>query len=123
MVDTGVFFLLGSIWNLEESPWLLHGCSILSTLAAITFAYVTNRRFVFESTARGVSAVLREMGSFYAARIFTMILAELLLQLTVVHLGFEPRLMKLLVNVLVIALNYLFSKLWIFRKPAGKEKE
>lgn len=116
LVDTGVFFLLGSALSLEESPVLLHTCSVFSTMTAITFAYITNRKYVFESKVTGARNVLREMASFYAARIFTMIMAEVLMQITVVHMGLEPRLMKLLINVLVIALNYLFSRLWIFKE-------
>lgn len=122
LVDTGVFFIFGTMLDLDSNPWLMHACSICSTLAAITFAYVTNRKYVFESTVTGVRAICREMGSFYAARIFTMVMAEILMQITVVHMGFEARLMKLLVNIIVIALNYLFSKLWIFNKKENPKQ-
>ena len=116
LVDTGLFFFFSLILDLNTNVILMHSCSICSTLAAITFAYVTNRKYVFESKVHGKAAILREMGSFYAARIFTMVLAEVLMHVTVAWMGFPARWMKLLVNVLVIVLNYVFSKLWIFKK-------
>lgn len=144
LVDTGVFYLFvhhTSVFELQYSPlvqhflapvhiepysFILHTCSIISTLTAITFAYITNRNFVFQSKSTGYKNILKEMGSFYAARIFTLVLAEVLMQITVVHMGFDELVMKFSVNIIVIALNYLFSKVWIFRKPAStpsKEKD
>ncbi|MEG2669831.1 MAG: GtrA family protein, partial [Oscillospiraceae bacterium] len=116
LVDTGIFTVLGTVFDLRDSDVLLHICSVFSTSVAIVFAYVTNRKFVFKSTVHGFQNVAKEMIQFFAARIFTMIMAELLLQYMVGHLNFEPRIMKFLVNVLVIALNYAFSKIWIFRQ-------
>ncbi len=117
LVDTGLFFVFSLFLPLDHNAYLMHGCSVISTLAAITFAYITNRKFVFQSKVHGFSAILIEMGSFYLARVVTMILAEVLLQITVIGAGFPARWMKLLVNLIVIALNYIFSKLWIFKKP------
>lgn len=116
LIDTGLFAVLGTLLPLSETPWLMHTCSVLSTTAAILFAYFTNRRYVFQSTAHGARAVAKEMLEFFAARIFTLVVAELLLQYTVVNHGFDPRLMKFLINLLIVALNYVFSKLWIFHK-------
>ena len=141
LVDTGVFYLFvhhTSVFHLQYSPaiqrffapihiepysFILHACSIISTLTAITFAYVTNRKFVFQSKSFGCKNILKEMGSFYAARIFTLVLAEVLMQITDVHMGFDELLMKFSVNIIVIALNYIFSKVWIFRKPALKDSK
>lgn len=117
LVDTGLFFVFSLFLPLDHNAYLMHGCSVISTLAAITFAYITNRKFVFQSKVHGLSAILIEMGSFYLARVVTMILAEVLLQITVIGAGLPARWMKLLVNLIVIALNYIFSKLWIFKKP------
>ena len=117
LVDTGLFFVFSLFLPLDHNAYLMHGCSVISTLAAITFAYITNRKFVFQSKVHGFSAILIEMGSFYLARVVTMILAEVLLQITVIGAGLPARWMKLLVKLIVIALNYIFSKLWIFKKP------
>lgn len=116
LVDSGSFFLLSWVLDLQNHAGLLHLCSISSTMLAIVFAYVTNRIFVFQSEAAGFTEILREILNFFAARIFTMILAEMILEIMVIHLGFTDWLMKFLVNLLVIALNFLFSKLWIFKE-------
>ena len=88
LVDSGGFFLLSWVLNLQNHAGLLHLCSVSSTILAIVFAYVTNRIFVFRSGATGFAKILREILSFLSARIFTMILAEILLEITVIHLAF-----------------------------------
>lgn len=120
LVDTGVFFVLSHIFPTEENAWILHGCSIFSTLAAITFAYITNRKYVFRSKIKKGKALLREIVEFYSARCLTMIVAEVLLNFFVLNMDVSAPLAKLLVNVLVIVLNYIFSKFWIFKKRKKK---
>ena len=116
LVDTGIYAILGTLFDLNNNDVLMHICSIFSTSLAIVFAYVTNRIFVFQSQTRGFRELAKEMASFFAARILTMVIAELLMQYTVGLLGLESRLMKVAVNIIVIILNYIFSKLWIFKK-------
>ncbi len=115
LVDTGLFFIFSILFELNDIPWLMHSCSIVSTISAITFAYITNRKYVFKSKASSHKDVLKEISEFYIARGFTMILAEILLHITVVVCGLSAPIMKLAVNVIVIVLNYVFSKLWIFK--------
>ena len=119
LVDTGMFFLFSCLIDLSSGTLVLHTFSILSTVIAIIFAYVTNRTFVFESKAVGIKAVSLEMFRFFSARFFTLVLAEVLMEITVIHYGLSERLMKLVVNVIVILLNYFFSKFWIFKKKTG----
>lgn len=123
LVDSGGFFLLSWVFDLQNHVGLLHLCSIASTMLAIVFAYVTNRIFVFQSSTTGFAKIFCEMVSFFAARFFTTILAEILLEITVIHLGFTDWIMKIWVNLLVIVLNFLFSKLWIFNEKEEEEKK
>lgn len=88
----------------------------LAWILSVLFAYVTNRRWVFESTARGVSAVIKEMIGFFGARLATGLMDIGLMALFVDRLGFNDLIMKIASNVLVILLNYVFSKLFIFKK-------
>ena len=97
----------------------------LAWALAVAVAYLTNRRWVFHSRATGGEA-LREFASFIAARVATGLLDEGVMLLGVDVLG--PRLVapeslrwwglgvKVFSNVLVIILNYVFSKWFIFRK-------
>ena len=102
----------------------------LAWALSVAFAYYTNRRWVFQSTARGLKAVLREMGAFVACRLGTGLMDQAIMMLGVDGLG--PKLiapehlyiwglaLKIASNVLVIILNYIFSKLIIFSKKRGK---
>ena len=97
--------------------------------ASVAVAYVTNRRWVFESRTRD-KAMLREIGSFVGGRVLTGLMDEGIVHVAVEVLG--PRLIpahlrhlwdlgvKLASNVLVIILNYVFSKLFIFKKEDGR---
>ena len=117
LVDTGLFLLFSFLFDLEENLWLMHICNIIAVLAAITFAYFTNRKYVFENKGKSRK---EEMTEFYSARLFTLILSEVFLQITVGSWSFSVRWMKILINIIVIALNYVFSKFWIF---TGKKKK
>ena len=116
IIDTGTFFVLSRIFELENSSIFLHVCSIFSTLLAVTFAYITNRKYVFKSKVNDVKGILKELFAFYFARMVTLVFAEGFLEITVILLGFYDWLMKLTVNIIVIILNYIFSKFWIFNK-------
>lgn len=115
ITDAGVFYIFSFLFELEKNALLLHICSVISTMLAITFAYVTNRRYVFKSRVKGLSGILKEIFEFYSARIFTLVIAELFMDITVIHMGFTDWIMKLAVNLIVITINYVLSKFWIFR--------
>lgn len=119
ITDAGVFWALGLFIDLNKSDIVLHSCSVFATVIAIIFAYITNRKIVFKSNNRDRKAFLKEMTEFFMARIFTMLLAEIILQLLVFSFSVEEVLAKIIVNIIVIALNFIFSKLFIFK---SKEK-
>ena len=93
--------------------------TILAWGAAVLFAYVTNRTWVFESHAHTVPAVLREMWSFLICRLATGGLDLAIMYLCVDWLSLPDIPIKLLSNLLVIILNYVASKLIIFSKRRG----
>lgn len=101
---------------------------IIAWAAAVAFAYVTNRQFVFEERAHGAKAILGECGKFLGARVLTGVIEILGVPLLVV-LGLKAQIFgldvaKLIFAVVVIVLNYIFSKLFIFKnKDAKKEEE
>lgn len=116
IIDTGIFYLLSCIFRLEKSSALLHSCSIFSTLAAVTFAYLTNKIYVFKSKVSGKLELFKELIQFYSARLVTLLIAEIFLQITVIYLGYRDWCMKLIINTIVIIINYVLSKFWIFGK-------
>ncbi len=90
--------------------------NVVAWVLAVLFAFVTNKLYVFESKSLERGTVLRELVSFVGAR-----LATGLLDLAVMFVGVDvlhgPDLVfKVASNIVVILLNYVFSKLIVFRK-------
>ena len=93
--------------------------TVLSWIVSVTFAYVTNRKWVFESNARGAGAVLKEMLGFYACRIASGIMEMGMMYVGVDLLHINDKGVKLATNVIVIIANYVLSKLIVFRKKSN----
>lgn len=89
--------------------------TMVSWFLAVVFAFVTNKLFVFDSKKWGKNAI-RETGEFILCRIGTGILELALMYLTVDLLLFDGTLMKIMTNVIIVILNYVLSKLFIFKK-------
>lgn len=92
---------------------------LLSWICAVTFAFVTNRLFVFQSEAKK-AGVLREGVTFFLSRVFTLIVDLVIMFLLVDFTGIQNGLYefaaKVLSNVVVLVLNYILSKVFVFRK-------
>ena len=88
--------------------------NVISWILAVTFAYVTNRVWVFDSKARG-GEVAKEAVAFYTARLSTLGVEELLIFLFVTWLGCNGVLIKTLAQIVVLVGNYLLSKFLIFK--------
>lgn len=88
--------------------------NIISWICAVSFAYGTNRRWVFNSTAAG-HGLLKEMLSFFAGRLATLGLEEALLFIFVSLLHFNSTLVKIIAQLVVLISNYIISKLFVFK--------
>ena len=89
--------------------------TIVAWMAAVLFAYVTNRKWVFHSEATGSDEIAREVMSFFACRIATGVVDWLCMFIFVDLLTMNDVMIKIMANVLVIVLNYIASKLVIFK--------
>ena len=90
--------------------------NIIAWVAAVAFAYVTNKPFVFKSHDWSMKTVLPELGKFVGCRAASGGLETVLILLTVDILGWNGNIWKLIISVLVVILNYVSSKLLVFRK-------
>lgn len=95
--------------------------NIIAQIISILFAYVTNKIYVFESKSTKLKDILREMISFFGCRIFTAVLDTLLFSFMIKILFMNDLIAKCITQVVVIVLNYVFSKLIIFRKKDKKD--
>ncbi len=117
-----VFGVLTTIVNIV-AYWVcahpLHLGIMVSTVIAwvlsVLFAYVTNRKWVFHSEAGGAGEILREIISFFGARLATGLLDMLFMYIFAERLGLNDTVIKICSNVVVVILNYIFSKFLIFR--------
>ena len=117
LVNTGVFWVCAHPLGLPVVP-----SSMIAWFLAVLFAYLTNRKWVFHSEAETPREIAREVVSFFLCRLATGVLDWVLMGLLVDTLHLNDMVVKVAVNLLVILLNYVASKLLIFRhKPQAGE--
>ena len=94
----------------------------IAWMVAVSLAFVTNKLYVFNSNKRGLLPVLKEAVSFVGSRIISGII-EIFLPTVLYAIGFDFELFgitgfaaKASVSIIVIVLNYVFSKLLVFKK-------
>lgn len=135
VIDFGVYTPLTAIFGADYKlagvlPWYII-TSVIAWIAAVLFAYITNKKWVFEGKDWSAETVTRELTSFAGGRILTLLLQLFLmwLMIDVTHLnktalftliagvvGFEGDFaVKAMVAVVVVILNYIISKLFVFR--------
>lgn len=89
--------------------------NVISWILAVLTAYITSRIWVFRSTADTRGAVIKEIINFFGGRAATLAIEELIILVFVTWLQFNSLAVKLAAQVIVVLLNYVFSKLWIFK--------
>ena len=94
--------------------------NIISWILAVTFAYFTNRTWVFRSSAKRYELV-KEVFLFFSARVTTLLIEEVLMWIFVMLLHYDSTAIKLIAQVVVLVLNYVFSKLFVFKKRNTNE--
>ncbi|HOO68126.1 MAG TPA: GtrA family protein [Bacilli bacterium] len=87
--------------------------SIISWILAVSFAYITNRIYVFESKS---TKIVEEITKFFGARLFTLGLEVTLMILFVSVFKINDMVSKIILQVVVLVLNYIFSKIFVFKK-------
>lgn len=101
----------------------IYTSNIVAWIGAVLFAYLTNRKMVFNSEAKGKKSVIIEILSFYGARVFSLAVETALLFVCVSLLGMNEWIVKLVLQVVVIVLNYIFSKFLVFRKKKKPQQK
>lgn len=90
--------------------------NVIAWAAAVAFAYLTNKPFVFRSHDWSAKTVIPELTKFVGSRIASGALETGIIFLTVDVLLWNGNVMKLVTSVLVVIINYVASKLLVFRK-------
>ncbi len=90
--------------------------NVIAWVVAAIFAYITNKFLVFASKVDTKKALIGEITSFFSCRLFTLVVDEIIMIISVDKLGLSPFIMKVVANIVVIILNFVLSKLVIFKK-------
>lgn len=125
VVNLVVFTIFSKL--LGDEKYLI--TNVIAWFAAVIFAYVTNKLWVFESKSWAGKVLLKEIPSFFAARVLSLLIEEAGLFLLVDLLSFKEisfeilsfeitgeLIAKVVLAVVVVIVNYVFSKLIIFKK-------
>lgn len=121
VVSMGSFYLfnelLGTEYFFGDKNYL--AANALSWIVAVLFAFVTNKLFVFSSRSWKTKVAGPEFVSFVSARLFSLLVDMGLMYLFVSLLNMHEMLAKFIVQIVIVIINYVFSKLFIFK---GKTK-
>ena len=103
-----------------EEAIQLQIANVISWFFGVTFAYVTNRKFVFESNEKNK---IKEASKFVTSRIATLLMDMAIMFIGVTLLKFNDKIIKIVSQVVVIIANYLLSKIIVFNKGENKDEQ
>ena len=104
--------------NPEEAVQL-QIANVISWIFGVAFAYVTNRKFVFESNEKNK---LKEASKFVTSRIATLLMDMAIMFIGVTLLKLNDKIIKIVSQVVVIIANYLLSKIIVFNEGENKDE-
>lgn len=112
-INMGIYYLLVFTILDAKIPIQLQIANITSWIACVTFAYITNKKYVFKSNNKSVK---KEATQFYLSRIATLLLDMILMYILVSVCHLNDKIIKILVQIVVVLTNYIISKLIVFKK-------
>lgn len=116
IINIGSYHICYEVWGISNIS-----SNIIAWLLAITVAYITNKRWVFDSKSFALKILVPELWKFFGCRLATGSMDLVIMWLGVDIFHGPATVLKIGSNVLVILLNYVFSKLVIFKKgESGK---
>ncbi len=117
-VDYGVYTVLYKLFDVNDTL-----ANAIGWFAAVIFAFITNKIFVFGSKTTKLSSIIYEFGTFFAARIVTGVVYIGGYPILTDKLGINGFLAKAILSVFNIVVNYIFSKLITFREKNDDETD
>lgn len=123
LISYGVFGVLTTVINIAVYALCYQKLGISNVISnivawtiAVLFAFITNKLWVFESKSMELTVLVREAVSFFGCRLATGVLDLAIMYVTVDRLALNSTLMKCISNIIVIVVNYVASKLVIFKQ-------
>lgn len=105
------FILAGTILRFN-----VHIANTISWVLAVTFAFFTNRKWVFDGKTSTRKEFFKQARDFFAGRIFTYFVEEVILIVFVNLLALNQDIVKIVAQFVILILNYIISKFFVFKK-------
>ena len=107
LVNIIVFYITSDLFMVATIP-----SNIIAWILSVLFAYVTNRCFVFSSKGD----IKKELLSFFSVRLLSLVIDTIIVYIGIDVLMFDPLVVKIASNIVVVIANYIFSKFLVFKK-------
>ncbi len=111
LVDFVTYIFLTRVFSLNEDL-----ANVFSQVVAIIFAFVVNKLYVFEDKEKKLRAIIFQFLKFSSLRLITLTLNSLIFFVMTEFTTINDIIVKAFVSIIVIILNYIFSKLLVFKK-------
>ncbi|MCM1371112.1 MAG: GtrA family protein [Clostridium sp.] len=115
LVSIGAYFIFAKVIGINYIV-----SNVISWTISVAFAYITNKVFVFKNEEKDKKKVLIQIYQFVKYRLLSLVIDVLLLYLFVELIKMNDMIAKVINQVIVIVLNYVFSKLFVFKKSDSK---
>lgn len=112
VVSLATYYILVLTILDPENAIELQIANIISWITCVTFAYITNRKYVFDSHEKNI---LKEMFKFYSARLLVLPIDMISMYIFVTKLKLNDKIIKIIVQIIIIIANYILSKLVVFK--------
>lgn len=113
------FYIVRIFFLTTSSQIDIQIANIISWILSVLFAFVTNKKYVFKSKGKGKEKTI-EMIKFYLSRLTTLFIDMATMWLLTALVNIDDKIAKLIVQVILVVLNYVFSKLFVFKKNSEK---
>ena len=117
-----IFGVLSTIVNILTYAFCTRNLNIeflisnwIAWIVAVLFAYITNKFFVFESKKINIKFLIKELSSFVSCRLLSGIIEMILMYTMISLMSLNDFIVKIITNVVVVILNFIFSKVIIFK--------
>lgn len=110
LINIAVFWLFYRLFHMNELA-----ANAVAWVVAFIFAFIVNRNYVFEAQTDEKKETARQFLTFLAGRLFSLLCEELILYLFITRLGLLALPVKIFAQIVVVLLNYVISRLFVFR--------
>lgn len=113
LINILAYFLVTHAFLNPKDKLELQIAEVIAWIIAVIFAYYTNKKYVFKVKR---NKTLKEALSFFSSRIVTLLIEMVIMYIFVSLLNFDDKIIKIIAQIIVIILNYVFSKFIVFKK-------